>query len=268
MSAGPAGPDLDGTITAKERWFGDGPLLRLVFLVLLGGAGATLWLDYNSLSEQASLVPEVGLRPVLPAIDRPEIDPNAPRFRPDQLVTTDREVLGGALRITLGAAGVLELTGTINVGAAARFEAEIGSRGEYINEISISSPGGSVNDALEISRQIRARGYDVRVADGALCASSCPLILAGGENRIVGEDAVIGVHQVFGDAASLPGAAQAMSDAQVTTARITRHLESMGISPQLWINAMETPPDRLFYLTNDELVDFGLATEIVLHKPV
>jgi hypothetical protein len=33
----------------------------------------------------------------------------------------------------------------------------------------------------------------------------------------------------------------------------------MGIDPLVWINAMETPPDRLYFLTMDEMEQTRLA---------
>jgi hypothetical protein len=50
-----------------------------------------------------------------------------------------------------------------------------------------------------------------------------------------------------------------MSEAQRTTADVTRHLDEMGIKPGLWIHAMETPPDRLYYLSLDEMKEFALV---------
>ena len=126
--------------------------------------------------------------------------------------------------------------------------------------IYINSPGGSVEDALVIGRLIRENGFNTAVGDGALCGSSCPLVLAGGVDRIVSHNAAVGVHQIYaGAGGDEMGSAQAMSDAQTVSARIARYLEEMGIDPLVWINAMETPPDRLYYLTVDEMEQTRLA---------
>ena len=34
----------------------------------------------------------------------------------------------------------------------------------------------------------------------------------------------------------------------------------MGVDPALWIHAMETPPARMYFLSNAELPAFRLAT--------
>ena len=37
----------------------------------------------------------------------------------------------------------------------------------------------------------------------------------------------------------------------------------MGIGDGLWINALETPPDRLYYLTPEEMTEYKLVTASV-----
>lgn len=35
----------------------------------------------------------------------------------------------------------------------------------------------------------------------------------------------------------------------------------MGIKSGVWLHAMETPPDRLYYLTAEEMKGFALTTD-------
>ena len=53
----------------------------------------------------------------------------------------------------------------------------------------------------------------------------------------------------------------AMADAQSVTAEITRHLTLSGVDPALWLHALETPPDRLYYFSPEEMDDLALVTE-------
>jgi hypothetical protein len=39
-----------------------------------------------------------------------------------------------------------------------------------------------------------------------------------------------------------------------------RYLGDMGVSPQVWLHAMETPHDRLFVFKTDELKSLNLVT--------
>jgi hypothetical protein len=237
----------------------DGLLMRGAFFALLAAAGAFLFIDLRELSlENAALPghdPMTTDAPVLPPALTDGV-PQSPPVEPE----TSKEVLRQPMRFELQPGGLLKAEGSIDLGAADRFAEEIAARGEYVKAVSLNSPGGSVEDALAMSKLIREKGLDTRVATKALCASSCPLIFAGGVAREAAENAILGVHQVFNAGQDRPSPEQAMSEAQRTTARIARHLDDMGIGDGLWIHALETPPDRLYYLTPEEMAEFKLTT--------
>lgn len=123
-------------------------------------------------------------------------------------------------------------------------------------------------DALAIGALIHQEGYATAVAAGALCASSCPIVFASGAERIAASDSAIGVHQVYAAAISndpqalRQAAGMAMSEAQTMTARITRHLTETGVDPAMWLPALETPPDRIYYFTPEEMTEFNLVTTL------
>ena len=58
----------------------------------------------------------------------------------------------------------------------------------------------------------------------------------------------------------LAGVGTAMSEAQKTTAIITRYLNTTTVDPAIWLNALETPPDQLYYFKPDELSQYRLVT--------
>ncbi|MBJ3786462.1 hypothetical protein JEQ47_17180 [Devosia sp. MSA67] len=240
----------------------DGAILRFAFFALLAGTLGVLYVDYRELSAAAPADLTFTPQPILPPATS---DDGGGRPRP--VLTTPPELLDEPLSISLGANGVLALTGTIDPGSAQRFAEEIAARGEYVSTVLLDSPGGSVNDALEMGRLILERGLATEVQDGGLCASSCPLVFASGSVRVAGQEAAIGVHQIYAAALSdspvdaLRVAGVAMADAQQVTARITRHLSEAGVDPALWLHALETPPDRLYYLTAEELERYALVTE-------
>ena len=239
----------------------DGSIMRVAFFALLAGTLGVLYVDFNEL--MASDADSAMMAPILPVL--PAFDPDNP-MAPGPEVTTDRALLEAPLAIALKGGGVLELTGTMDVGSAQRVAAEVQARGEYIKIVALNSPGGAVDDAMEIGRVLREQGYATTVASGALCASSCPLVLAAGAERTAEPGAAIGVHQVYATlpADQLPvgmrGAGFGMSEAQKTTATITRYLAEMGIDPALWLHALETPPASLYYLSPEELVEYRLVT--------
>ncbi|QLF69738.1 hypothetical protein FE840_009400 [Peteryoungia desertarenae] len=240
----------------------DALLMRTAFFGLLAAAAAFLFVDLREMTlaraELPGYDPMTTQRPVLPPALTDGM-PQMPLVQPE----TAPEVLRQPMRFELMPGGVLKAEGAIDLGAGDRFAEEIAARGEYVKLILLNSPGGSVDDALSMSTLIREKGLTTKVASKALCASSCPLVFAGGLAREAEEDAILGVHQVFNGGEDRPSPEQAMSGAQSTTARIARHLDDMGVEPGLWLHALETPPDRLYYLTPEELAAFKLVTEPV-----
>lgn len=262
---------LEGTVPPRRnpivRYFArfdDGEVVRWVFRGMLLGAIGVLALDLNELSrENGWWAPEASMPaapsdPILPPVV--QTDTPLPSSDPRRFVTTAEEILARPMTFTLESGGVLAAEGSIDPGSAARFAAEIEARGEYVKTVSLNSPGGALDDAMAMARLVRGRGIATQVADGAICASSCPLFLAGGLTRTAGPAAAVGVHQFYAATQAATAPAQAMSDAQATTARISRHLIDMGIDPMLWLHALDTPPQALYYFSPEELAKYRLVT--------
>lgn len=241
----------------------DGLLLRGAFFGLLAATGAFLVVDVRDMSQASASLPGHDPMttdiPVLPPALTDGI-PHGPPVTPESAP----EVLRQPMRFELLPGGIMKAEGSIDLGASGRFAEEIAARGEYVKAVSLNSPGGSVDDALAMSTLIREKGLNTKVAKKALCVSSCPLVFAGGVAREAEVDAILGVHQVFNAGKVRPSPEEAMSAAQKTTARIARHLQEMGIGNGLWVNALETPPDRLYYLTPKEIVAYNLVTKPII----
>ena len=248
--------------------FEDGQILRAAFFGMLAATVCVVGIDYLELSSrEPPALPATAALPGEPIL--PAYDPSAPAGKPGPAVKTDKATLDQPLTVTLGRGGVLALTGTIDPGAAERFAAEVAAHGEYVKTVALDSPGGSVRDALAIGKLVRSKGFSTTVTAGSLCASSCPLILAGGSKRNASSKAAIGVHQIYERMAQAAGiadfraaAADAMSAAQRTTAEVSRYLIEMGIDPSLWLHALDTPPDRLYYFSANELLALKLVTNL------
>lgn len=269
LPGAPQTPHRAGVWSMLMRYFArfdDGEVMRWAFRGLLVGAIGVLAMDLRDMAldptraepdTPALAVPDEPILP--PAVET--TGPASDSADPRRNVRTDEDALRQPMIFTLEAGNVLAARGSIDVGAAVRFVAELEARGEYVRTVSLNSPGGSLEDALAMSTAIRDRGLDTGVASGAICASSCPLILAGGKARVVDAEAAVGVHQFYAIGENRPGADQAMSDAQATTARISRHLSTMGVDPALWLHALDTPPRQLYYFKPTELTRYRLATE-------
>lgn len=254
-----------GTIFRYFARFDEGRLVRAVFFGMVIGAGALLGYDLNRLVHDDGLPaapvasPTAVTVPVLPAADMTKVTDGG-RVDPRRRIDGDPAALREPVRFVLEAGGLLRAVGTIDLGAAQRFAREISLRGKHVRTISLDSPGGSLDDAMAIARLIRKHGFATQVEDGAICASSCPLVLAGGAERRVGERGAVGLHQFYAAADRAAAPEQAMADAQMTTARISRLLIELDVDPALWLHALDTPPRSLYYLSPDQMRGYRLVT--------
>jgi len=171
----------------------------------------------------------------------------------------DSEVIAGPLQFHFGENDKATAIGTIDSGAAARFAEFLKTHDRQITELHLHSPGGSVTDALAISRLIRQAGISTHVPDNAYCASACPLVLSGGLYRTAGKHAFIGVHQAYALPTAIGSLHRGMRDAQTLSAACQQLLIDMGVDLKVWVRALETPPQNLYFFTPDELTRYNLA---------
>jgi hypothetical protein len=256
-------------------WLSDNPgeaILRWIFRVVVAVTIAALAVDLAGMNgwgarpdpaatpaeirDLPSIVPSI-LAPLLPGGDKrlvPLPPPDGPMARPMTF-----ELVNG---------GKLMATGTITPGISEAFAAEVSRHGEYIKTVVLSSPGGSVADALTMGRLIREKKFATEVEAGKFCASSCPLVFAGGVERRAGDRAAIGVHQVAAISSAANGPPRdEMKVAQNISARCQRYLADMGVNLQVWVHAMETPPDKLFVFKPDELKSLNMVTATPASAP-
>jgi hypothetical protein len=262
------------SITMSQRfhaWLSnnpDEPILRWIFRSVLAVTIAALAADLATgngwisapdplASPMERVSPGLDLLPV-PSILAPLLPGGDKRLAP---LPQPDGAMAKPMTFELVSGGRLMSTGTITPGISEAFAAEVGKRGDYIKTVVLNSAGGSVTDALAMGRLIREKKFATEVDAGKYCASSCPLVFAGGVERRAGDKAAIGVHQVAA-IGSANGAAprDEMDVAQRISARCQRYLGDMGINLQVWIHAMETPHDKLFIFKPDELKSLNIVT--------
>jgi hypothetical protein len=250
-----------------HRWVAgnaEAQVLRWLLRVLLIATVSVLALDLSAMTgfNPESLWREVTEQPVLP--DMAPVTTDAPVTPdPGRRVVPARKADGALAKpmtFSLAQNGRLIATGMIAPGSAAAFAAEVNARGEYIKTIVLNSPGGSVGDALEMGRLIRAKGFATEVDKHKICVSSCPLVFVGGAKRVAGADAIIGVHQVFAPDPAEAARHDTMSEAQRVSARCQRYLADMGVDLKMWVHAMETPKEKLFIFSANELRELNIVT--------
>jgi hypothetical protein len=250
-----------------HRWFtggGEDQMLRWLLRVLLIATVSVLALDLSAMTgfKPESLWREAMEQPVLPDIAPTTTEDPATPDRGRRVVPARKAdgALAKPMTFALGKNGRLIATGMIAPGSADAFAAEVNARGEYIKTVVLSSPGGSVGDALEMGRLIRAKGFATEIDKDKICVSSCPLVFVGGVKRAAGANAIIGVHQVFAPDPAEAARHDTMSEAQRVSARCQRYLADMGVDLKMWVHAMETPKDRLFIFAANELRELNIVT--------
>src|ERR1700754_3781736 len=246
---------------AVLRWVFRGVVVATISALAIDVAGMNGWLGNPELAEIEQEHPSLDLPSIVPSVLAPLLPGGDKRLMPLQ---QPEGAMAKPMTFELVGGGKLMAIGTITPGISESFAAEIGKRGDYIKTVVLNSPGGSVADALAMGRLIRENKFATEVEAGKYCASSCPLVFAGGLERRAGDKATIGVHQIA--ALGLAGAQRRdeMSAAQNISARCQRYLSDMGISLQVWVHAMETPHDKLFVFKPDELKSLNLVTAAVV----
>ncbi|HMB47215.1 MAG TPA: hypothetical protein VKN63_02955 [Afifellaceae bacterium] len=153
-------------------------------------------------------------------------------------------------------------TGDVAVGTSEEFKRFYDSNGSNARYVFLSSRGGIVQEAVEIGRFIRTNEIKTIVPKEAFCFSACPLILAGGVERVVYPDAWVGLHQSRIAEVSGGNIRDAFEHGQTTVSRMMDYVESMDVDPIVWRRAIQTPHEEIFMLSNEELEETRLATVV------
>lgn len=243
------------------RWILRSVVMITAIVLAADLAGMNGWIGApDPAAEVRRDAPSLDLPSILPSIPFPAIPDGDRRVTPRP---QSDGAMAKPMTFELVGGGKLMANGTITPGISEAFAAEVARRGDYVKTVVLNSPGGSVSDALAMGRLIRERNFATEIEPGKYCASSCPLVFAGGVERRVGEKAIIGVHQVaaVGSANGLPPRDE-MNVAQNISAKCQRYLSDMGVNLQVWVHAMETPHEKLFVFKADELKSLNLATAV------
>ena len=156
---------------------------------------------------------------------------------------------------------VLFLNGTIESGDAGRFAAHLASSGELSVPVALNSPGGVVEEALKIGRMLRAEDAKTVILPGMICVSACPYMLAGGTGRRVSNRGAVGMHQHYYETPAYLPAFWAVEDIQHGQGQVMEFLIEMGVDSSVMLHSLNTPPEEIYVLVEEELLGSRLATE-------
>jgi hypothetical protein len=182
--------------------------------------------------------------------------------------------------------------GKIDAGTADRFRQLLRKLGDRRPPIYFHSPGGKVNDAMELGRLFRDKKFAVSVghtvplgcdsdkqsanscearkragqaveaeisAKDYECNSSCVYALAGGAVRLVPPWVKLGIHDIGIDPNSnMPRGVTLTTVMQLSHARLRNYLRAMGIDDALFSAILATPNASIKLLQRDDIVRFGM----------
>jgi hypothetical protein len=182
----------------------------------------------------------------------------------------------------------LSAEGLIVPGSARAFADAIANLKGRRLPVLIHSPGGSVADAGAMGELIREKGLAVAVArtlitncpdaspkcpdgrgsaitGGAMCASACVLVLAGGVERLAAPSALIGVHQITTVVSETEGLAHLKSTRKIyeqkgVDAAVEAYLAAMGVGEPVMALMRKTWAASIRWLSLAELKVSHLAT--------
>ncbi|WP_432816761.1 hypothetical protein [Sulfitobacter sp. JB4-11] len=238
------------------------PIARVLTGILIFQLGLGLMLFWGDLRDGLRLP---GFGPRAPALTEP-IRPGdqTRRYRPDRAPAPGQPMpstpLPDRLTLTVLDAGAVLIEGAIGEGDAERMMKQLDALAPEANRIILNSPGGVVQDALVLGRDLRARAVATAMRTGDICYSACPYLLAAGITRDIPDGASVGVHQhYFGESTLLP-AFVAVEDIQRGQGQVMVYLDRMGIDPLVMQHALVTPPDEIYVLLQEELRKYGFIT--------
>ncbi len=169
-----------------------------------------------------------------------------------------------------GPAGCIVASGIIGPDAAREFRAFL--QREAIQPgalVMLDSAGGNLLQGLKLGLHIRRGGLSTVVQrydetrgafiQGGDCASACAYAFLGGSRRYVPLGGRVGVHQF--SFPSTPVLRSDTSEIQHLVATLVSYLAAVDASPELVLQALRTPPDRMRWLSPQELSLFRVVTD-------
>jgi hypothetical protein len=151
-------------------------------------------------------------------------------------------------RVSTDSGVVLKLRGAVSAGDYHRLR-DILENGSVVG-LEIRSGGGSLEEGLDIARVVRDKALVVYASSE--CNSACALIFFAATERYIGRRSKIGVHSVSNERGKEDG------DSVRTTVQMSRLLVGLGVPHSVIGKLVATPPAKITYLDNRELVELNV----------
>ena len=113
----------------------------------------------------------------------------------------------------------------------------------------MNSPGGVVNEAMQMREVILKTGAMTLLPDDVTCASACLWLFAGGKSRMMVSTAQVGVHGTMNPQGK---------EAPEGTVFSARFAKQIGIPDSVIAAMVTTPPDDITWLSPRQLTEMGV----------
>jgi len=145
-----------------------------------------------------------------------------------------------------------EITGGIKYGLADDFS-KLLKASQQIRVLHLNSIGGRIGEAEKLYNLVRERGLITYVH--SQCLSACTIVFAGGKERYIAKDAVLGFHEP-----AFPGISQV--ELQSSVAEQTQIFRDAGFSANFVLRALKTPNSEMWKPKLAELVAANVITRV------
>ncbi|MGY0558409.1 MULTISPECIES: hypothetical protein [unclassified Lysobacter] len=122
--------------------------------------------------------------------------------------------------------------------------------------LDIDSTGGQIEQAIRVGDLIGGSGWTVWVREDAVCHSSCVLVLAAGDMRMIAGK--VGIHRMIRIGSKATSRAELQQELEEVHAQVREYLQRNGVAFAVADLMMTVPNRRLRLLTDDELDLYGL----------
>lgn len=148
---------------------------------------------------------------------------------------------------------VITLTGKIAAGDSqllTRIVQASNEANQPVVGILLNSHGGSLLEAAKLAGIIRHGKIATVLPRGAVCASACFIVFAGGNEKFASPDASLGVHGAHNE--------ESGEEAGAATILMGRLARDLGVPPSIIGRMVVTPPDEMVWLALDDFRSMGV----------
>ena len=123
--------------------------------------------------------------------------------------------------------------------------------------LDIDSSGGQVEYAMRAGDAIGEAGWTIWVREHAICHSSCVLVLAAGDNRLI--SGKVGIHRIIRLQSEATSRAELNRELRDVHSKIEEYLSRNGVAVAVADLMMTVPNRSLRLLTDAELEQYGMG---------